>query len=126
VGGVTRRPLVIVLGVALAGGALLGCVQPTHDRTVVYDVTVPDSLHATTVGLRGSGSPLSWERDTALTRTGDSTWRIVVTHRTGFLGVEVKLTADGRFELENGPNRRIPFAVDGDTTRVRLRYGMRE
>ena len=106
--------------------SVVGCVQPTRDRTVVYDVTIPDSIRPSTVGLRGSGAPLSWQRDTALTRTSDSTWRVVITHRTGFLGVEVKLTADGRFELENEANRRIPFAVDGDTTRVALRYGTRD
>ncbi len=112
----TRR---LVPWVALVATA---CVQPAYDRTVVYDVELANDTAAATVGVRGNDRPLLWERDAVLERTGPTTWRTIVTYRTGYRFTEVKFTADGRFELEGRPNRRITFDTAADTTRVRVRF----
>ena len=107
--------------VLAAIGTLAGCVQQAHDRTVVYELDVSGRKDVTAVGIRGSDTPLSWDRDSALaTVSRDSLYRVVVTYRTGYLVTGAKFTVNGEFELQKGPNRRIVF--EGDTTVYRARF----
>ena len=103
--------------------ALTGCVQQAHDRTVVYELEVSGQPGIRSVGVRGANLPLSWEQDLAMTAvTGDSVYRAVVTHKTGYLATEVKFTVNGGFELRDQPNRRVAFT--GDTTVYRARFNV--
>lgn len=105
--------------------ALAACVQPAHERVVVYlldAARVPPLADGAPhrAGVRGEDAPLSWERDSTMTPVlRDSLFRTVVTYRTGALVTEMKFTLDGIVELEGRGNRRIRFAPLGDTTVVR-------
>jgi putative oxidoreductase len=111
-----------VLALATLVLTLPGCVQPAYDRTVIYDLDVSALDDVKTVGIRGSDSPLSWERDSALVPVvKDSLYRVVITYRTGYLITQAKFTVNGEFELKDRDNRRITFAT-GDTTIYRARF----
>ncbi|MES3033286.1 MAG: hypothetical protein V4813_04750 [Gemmatimonadota bacterium] len=118
----TRRTLTLATIVL----AFAGCVQPAYDRTVIYDLDVSALKDVKTVGIRGSDSPLSWERDSTLAPVvKDSLYRVVITYRTGYLITQAKFTVNGEFELKDGENRRITFAkgdANGDTTIYRARF----
>ncbi|RSK41111.1 hypothetical protein [Hymenobacter perfusus] len=109
-------------------GSLLlpGCVQPAHDKTVVYLLDVRGLPDVRQVGIRGRDKPLSWGQDLQLKPTGpDSTlYRAVVTTHTGYLITEVKFTVNGEFEFQDADNRRIQFGP-GDTTTYRARFNVR-
>ncbi|WP_201982220.1 DoxX family protein [Hymenobacter rubidus] len=110
--------------VALAVAALLlpGCVQPAHDKTVVYLLDVSGHPNVQQVGLRGRDKPLSWDSDLLLTPIRkDSLYRAVVTTHTGYKVTEVKFTLNGDFELKEKANRRILFGP-ADTTVYRARF----
>ena len=95
---------------------LIACVQKTHRRTVVYRLHLPDPTANPTVGVRGKDKPLNWESDTKMSlHRPDSTYRVVVTYRTGYKFSEVKFTVNDVFELPGQPNRRVMFS-DTDTT----------
>jgi hypothetical protein len=104
--------------ITLAATVLLaGCVQPTHDRTVVYEVDVSRVADVRTVGVRGSDQPLTWDGDRALDAVQPGAlYRTAVTYRTGYLVTRAKFTVNGEFELADGDNRVIRFATTGDTT----------
>ncbi|RSK44025.1 DoxX family protein [Hymenobacter rigui] len=120
-----RSAVILALLPALAL-LLPGCVQPAHDKTVVYLLDVKGLPDVRQVGLRGRDKPLSWDQDLRLTPTGpDSTlYRAVVTTHTGYLLTEVKFTVNGEFELKDADNRRIKFGP-GDTTVYRARFNVR-
>jgi hypothetical protein len=119
------------LRATLLAATCVACVQPAHERVVVYEVDVSraPALRAAgmhVVGIRGGDQPLSWERDAALVAVRpDSLYRTVVTYRTGALVTEVKFTVDGAYEFANGDNRTIRFAPLGDTTIVRATFDVR-
>lgn len=108
------------------GGLLAGCVQPAHDKTVVYLLDISGLPNVKQVGLRGRDKPLSWEQDLPLVPANpDSTlYRAVVTTHTGYLITEVKFTVNGEFELQQADNRRVEFS-HGDTAIYRARFNVR-
>ncbi|TGE24507.1 hypothetical protein E5K00_04655 [Hymenobacter aquaticus] len=116
----------LLVALCLSSLLLPACVQPAHDKTVVYLLDVRGLPNVRQVGLRGRDKPLSWDQDLPLTPVGpDSTlYRAVVTTRTGYRITEVKFTVNGDFELKNADNRRIEFGP-GDTTVYRARFDVR-
>lgn len=100
-----------------------GCVQKTRKATVVYTLALPDSVTASTAGIRGSDQPLSWREDLALTRQpGDSVFRIAVTYETGYTYTEAKFTLQNDCAREEDFSRRIVFDK-ADTTYYRAVFG---
>lgn len=97
----------------LLAPALAGCVQPAYDRTVIYRVDVSKVSDVQSVGVRGRGGSLSWDRDVLMTPVADSAglYEAVVTHRTGALTTEVKFTVNGTFELANADNRTVRWTA---------------
>lgn len=92
------------------------CVQPAYNKTVVLTLKVNGIQDIQTVGVRGEGSPLSWNKDLLLEPVvPDSLYTVTVTGRTAYTFTEIKFTVNGQFELEGKPNRRLEFAP-GDTT----------
>ena len=124
----TGRPRPPAALAALALACLLlptGCVQPAHDKTVVYLLDVSGLPNVQQVGLRGRDKPLSWDNDLQLTALKkDSLYRAVVTTHTGYKVTEVKFTLNGSFELKDQPNRRVEFD-GGDTPVYRAKFDVR-
>ncbi|MBC6698771.1 hypothetical protein [Hymenobacter sp. BT190] len=116
-----------LLGWLALASLLPGCVQPAHDKTVVYELDVRGLPNVRQVGLRGRDKPLSWDQDLQLMPVGpdSSLYRATVTTHTGFLITEVKFTVNGEFELKEAENRRIVFGP-GDTTVYRARFNARK
>jgi putative oxidoreductase len=121
-------------GLALATCALsAACVQKAYERTVVFVVDVSRVPNVNTVGVRGEGAPLSWERDTPMTPVRDSAglYTATVTARTGFLATEVKFVVNGEFEFSGTPdqsNRVVELprtTTGGDTVRFRAVFNTR-
>lgn len=105
-----------VIILCLFFGAFVSCVQPTYQKTIVCTLSVPSGLNIKTVGIRGEGNPLSWDKDILLTeKISDSLYSVTVTGKTPYKFVEVKFTINGEFELIDKPNRKIWFS-DSDTT----------
>jgi putative oxidoreductase len=121
-----KTPSLLLLLLTLGSLLLPGCVQPAHDKTVVYLLDVRDLPNVRQVGLRGRDKPLSWGQDLPLKPANpDSTlYRAVVTIHTGYLLTEVKFTVNGEFEFKDADNRRIKFGP-GDTTVYRARFNVR-
>ncbi|WP_317173316.1 DoxX family protein [Hymenobacter armeniacus] len=108
--------------VGLAALLLPGCVQPAHDKTVVYLLDVSGHPKVQQVGLRGRDKPLSWDYDLQMTPIiKDSLYRAVVTTHTGYKVTEVKFAINGDYELKQKANRRIEFGP-ADTTVYRARF----
>jgi len=120
-----KTPSLLLL-LTLSSLLLPGCVQPAHDKTVVYLLDVRGLPNVQQVGLRGRDKPLSWDQDLPLTPTGpdSSLYRAVITTHTGYLVTEVKFTVNGEFELKEADNRRIEFSPT-DTTVYRARFNVR-
>ena len=96
---------------------LSSCVQKTYERPVrfVLDVSQVDNIK--TVGVRGSNSPLNWEKDLEMKPIfADSIYAVDVTFVTGYLGAEIKFVINGQFELQKMGNRRFAFDKNQDTT----------
>ena len=118
------RPAAALLLLPLLALLLPGCVQPAHDKTVVYLLDVSGHGPVKQVGLRGRDKPLNWEQDLVLTPVvPDSLYRAVVTTHTGYRTTEVKFTLNGEFEQVGADNRRIEFGP-GDTVTYRARLGV--
>ncbi len=95
------------------------CVQKTYKRTVVVTLDVSKVDNIQSVGIRGNGQPLSWEKDYPMTEVvRDSLYKAIITTETGYLFAEGKCTVNGNFELQDKPNRRINFDTKNDTTFV--------
>jgi hypothetical protein len=95
---------------------LPSCVQESYVRhiKVTLDVSAIDSI--TSVGVRGNGDPLSWNKDYPMQMlVKDSLYTAVITTKTGYKFGECKFTANGAFELKGKENRRVYFA-ESDTT----------
>jgi hypothetical protein len=92
------------------------CVQKAYKKTVVVTLLVPNNKNIKTVGIRGEGNPLSWDKDYEMKPVvKDSLYTATVTGTTGYKFSEIKFTVNGEFELQDKPNRRVVFA-EGDTT----------
>lgn len=93
------------------------CVQNTYSRKVKFILDVSKEKNIQSVGLRGSNSPLTWEKDLEMTAMiPDSLYVVDVTFVTGYLGAEVKFVVNGTFELQDQDNRRFAFDIHNDTT----------
>ncbi len=95
---------------------IVGCVQPAYYKTVVVLLRVDGIKNIQTVGIRGEGSPLSWTEDLLLKPiVKDSLYTLTKTVYTAYSFTDIKFTVNGKFELENQPNRRLLFS-NMDTT----------
>ena len=93
-----------------------GCVQKSYKKTIIIKLTIPHIKDIKTVGIRGNGNPLSWDKDLALKPlVKDSLYTLATTVLTGYKFAEIKFTVNGEFELKERPNRRLVFS-DSDTT----------
>jgi hypothetical protein len=92
------------------------CVQKSYKKTVVANLVVQNQQNIKTVGVRGTGSPLSWDKDLPMKEVvKDSLYTVTVTAVTGYKFAEIKFVVNDEFELNNQPNRRVVFS-EGDTT----------
>lgn len=93
-----------------------GCVQKAYKKTVVVTLTVPNMKDIKTVGIRGNGKPLNWDKDFEMKElVKDSIYTATATTVTGYKFAEIKFTVNGEFELKEQANRRLVFS-EGDTT----------
>ena len=105
-----------LLLITLLAWSITGCVQKSYKKTIVVKLTIPDNKDIKTVGIRGNGKPLSWDKDLLLKPlVKDSLYTLTTTVLTGYKFAEIKFTVNGEFELKEGPNRRLVFS-DKDTT----------
>ncbi|MEY3423115.1 MAG: hypothetical protein RIR48_3445 [Bacteroidota bacterium] len=96
---------------------LSSCVQKTYERPVRFFLNVSQVDNIKTVGVRGSNSPLNWEKDLVMKPIfADSIYAVDVTFLTGYLGAEIKFVINGQFELQKMDNRRFAFDKNQDTT----------
>lgn len=92
------------------------CVQKSSKKTVVVRLNTSAVENIESVGLRGEGRPLSWNSDLELQPlVKDSLYSATFSLVTGYKFLEAKFTINGKFELEDLPNRKINFS-NGDTT----------
>jgi hypothetical protein len=106
---------IIIIFVGLLSLITTSCVQKSYKRTVNYIVDVSKVKNIKSVGIRGE-KPLDWNYDTEMTVIKkDSLYKATVTFETGYKFVEMKFTVNGDYELKDQPNRKIVFAVDGET-----------
>lgn len=102
--------------IALLAWSASSCVQKSYKKTVVIKLTVNHFKDLKTVGIRGNGSPLSWDKDFPLKPlVKDSLYTLTTTVLTGYKFAEIKFTVNGEFELKERPNRRLIFS-EKDTT----------
>ena len=99
------------------------CVQKTHKKTIVFKVNVSKLEAVKKVSIRGSDTPLSWEKGYPLQElVKDSLYQAIITMETGRLYTEFKISINDKTELEGKENRKIYFAMQGDTTAVSIIY----
>ena len=92
------------------------CVQKSYKKTIIIKLIVDHIKDIKTVGIRGNGNPLSWDKDFALkSLVKDSLYTLTATVLTGYKFAEIKFTVNGEFELKEQPNRRLVFS-NKDTT----------
>jgi putative oxidoreductase len=92
-----------------------GCVQSTRTRVAVLTLDVSGMGPINSVGVRGEGNPLSWDKDLPMNVLAkDSLYTVTITGQTPYDFTEIKFTVNGQFELEGKENRRLVFT--GDTT----------
>lgn len=92
------------------------CVQKSYKKTIVIKLIVNHIKDIKTVGIRGNGKPLSWDKDFALKPlVKDSLYTVTATVLTGYKFAEIKFTVNGEFELKKQPSRRLVFS-NNDTT----------
>ncbi len=115
------KTLIILFVTSCLG--LVGCVQPSYDKTVKVVLTINGKKNIETVGIRGNGKPLSWKEDFPLKAIiPDSVYEGTFTIHTGYKFFEAKFVVNGAFELEDADNRRINFA-EKDTTIYQATFG---
>jgi hypothetical protein len=94
------------------------CVQKAYEQevTCVLDVSkIKEKIE--TVGIRGDGKPLSWDKDLEMKPIKkDSLYAVTVKAKTGYKFAEFKFVVNGKFEFENEDNRRVDFDEDRTTT----------
>ncbi|OYU81781.1 MAG: hypothetical protein CFE23_02540 [Flavobacterium sp. BFFFF1] len=91
-------------------GLLTSCVQPSYNRTVVFELDAKAVKDIKTVGIRGNDKPLNWENDYPMQfDPKDSLYKATVTGKTGYLFTEFKFVVNGDFELKERDNRKVYF-----------------
>jgi hypothetical protein len=84
---------------------------------VIVTLTIPNKKNIKTVGIRGNGKPLSWEKDFVMTEViKDSVYTATVKAITAYKFAEIKCTVNDEWELSEKPNRKILFSQKSDTT----------
>lgn len=92
------------------------CVQKTYERKVELTLRLPQKQAVTSIGVYGSGNPLSWQQPLALKPIiADSVYRVTFTAKTGFLQTELKFMVNEQWELNNKPNRILKYNTEGVT-----------
>jgi putative oxidoreductase len=105
-----------VISIILLLLSLAGCVQKSYTKTVVLTLRVSNMKDIKSVGIRGQGKPLSWNKDFEMKPlVKDSLYTAIITAVTGYKFAEIKFTVNGDFELKEQPNRRVVFS-DNDST----------
>lgn len=106
---------IIIFFVGLLSLITTSCVQKSYKRTVTFTVDVSKIKNINSVGIRGE-KPLDWNYDTEMKMVKkDSIFTLTKTFETGYKFVEVKFTVNGDFEFKDQANRKVVFAVDGET-----------
>jgi putative oxidoreductase len=104
------------IAIFVAVFTLNACVQKTKNQVVTVKLNVNGATNIKTVGVRGKGKPLSWQKDIALTPiVKDSLYTATFTTITGYKKTDIKFTINDQFELEEQPNRTVVFSPT-DTT----------
>ncbi len=94
----------------------IGCVQKSYEREVTLLLNVSKVKDIKTVGVRGAGSPLSWDEDLAMQPIApDSLYSVTFKCVTGYKFGEIKFVVNGDFELKEKPNRKVYFNEKGTT-----------
>jgi len=105
--------------------SLVACVQPTSLKTVNINLVVKGKKDIQSVGVRGGGNPLSWDKDLPMQAVvKDSLYTVSFTTRTAFNFIEAKFTVDGAWEFNDKPNRKIEFEKNKDTVMYSAVYGV--
>ncbi len=95
---------------------LVSCVQKAYERKVELTLRLPKKQAVTTIGVYGSGNPLSWQQPLALEPIiADSVYRVTFTSKTGYLQNELKFMVNDQWELNNQPNRILKYNTEGVT-----------
>jgi hypothetical protein len=101
---------------------LASCVQKSSKKTVIVYLNVHNHKNIQSVGVRGEGKPLSWDKDAILTPiVKDSLYTATFTVVTGYKFSEIKFAINGELELNDKPNRKVVFN-DKDTTIYRATF----
>lgn len=109
-----KNKIIVATLVALSATA---CVQQAFLKTIIITLTVSGKKDIKTVGIRGNGNPLSWDKDFAMQEVvKDSIYTATVSTITAYKFGEIKFVVDGKWELEDKPNRRIALNEKNDTT----------
>lgn len=90
---------------------IIGCVQEKKAKTIRFQVDMRGQASLSSVGIRGSSGPFSWEQTSYLSDTdGDGIYQGSFRFSSAAPGIEFKFVRDGEvFELDCRPNRHIPF-----------------
>ncbi|GAC1388843.1 MAG: hypothetical protein NVSMB45_18690 [Ginsengibacter sp.] len=92
------------------------CVQKSYTKIVMITLKVTGKKDIKTVGIRGEGKPLSWDKDFEMIPVvKDSLYRATITTLTGYKFTDIKFTVDGVLELKSKPSRKL-FFNNKDTT----------
>ncbi len=92
------------------------CVQKSYDQSVNLILDVSGIKDIQTVGVRGEGKPLDWDKDLPMKEViKDSLYAVTVTGKTGYLFTELKFTINGEFELKDKSNRKVVFDASRNT-----------
>lgn len=98
------------LAIVLVSICLIGCVQKSYDRTIVFSLKANGIQRIENVGIRGNDRPLNWENDFPMYYDAkDDSYKANVTMNTGYLFTEFKFVVNGEFELQNQENRKLLF-----------------
>ena len=89
---------------------ITSCVQDSYNQTVTVILDVSSIKDIKTVGVRGEGKPLSWDKDIEMNPlVKDSLYSATFTGKTGYLFAEIKFVVNDEIELKDKENRRVYF-----------------
>ena len=109
-----KKILILLIGILFFASE--SCVQKSYTRTLVITLKVTDKKDIKTVGIRGEGKPLSWDKDFEMIPVvKDSLYTATITTITGYKFTDIKFTVNGDLELKSKPNRKLIFS-NKDTT----------
>lgn len=96
---------------------LVGCVQETHTKTVVFKVDMNDVENVGNVGIRGQFTNPPWELTVPMTdENNDGIYETTVSDKTAQNSVEFKfVNQNDQFELKDKNNRTIPLEYKPET-----------